>query len=75
MDLRRTVGANVRKGREALGLSQEELGFRARLDRTYVSGVERGIRNPTVMVLGRIAKALEVEPSSLLMRSPKGTNR
>lgn len=75
MDLRRTVGANVRKRREALGLSQEELGFRARLDRTYVSGVERGVRNPTVMVLSRIAKALEIEPSLLLSRSSKDVRR
>jgi transcriptional regulator with XRE-family HTH domain len=66
MDLRRVVGANVRIWRGRIGLSQEELAFRAKLHRTYVSGVERGIRNPTVVILGRLAKALNVEPAVLL---------
>ena len=61
MDLRRIVGSNV------LGISQEELAFRANLHRTYVSGVERGGRNPTVMIVGRLAKALEVEPATLFV--------
>lgn len=56
---------NVRVLREQLGISQEELGFRSNLDRTYVSGVERGVRNPTMMVLARLATALGVEPSAL----------
>jgi transcriptional regulator with XRE-family HTH domain len=49
-----------------LDLSQEELGFRAGLDRTYVSGVERGVRNPTLKVVGRLAKALGTPASKLL---------
>jgi transcriptional regulator with XRE-family HTH domain len=65
-DYRKIVGRNVRSLREQLGISQEELGFRSDLDRTYVSGVERGVRNPTVMVLARLATALDVEPSALL---------
>lgn len=65
-DYRKIVGRNVRCLREQLGISQEELGFRSDLDRTYVSGVERGVRNPTVMVLARLATALGVEPSVLL---------
>lgn len=68
VDYRKVVGKNVRELREALNLSQEELGFRANLDRTYVSGVERGIRNPTVMVLARFAIALNVSPATLLER-------
>lgn len=64
-DYRKVVGRNVRALREHLGISQEELGFRSNLDRTYVSGVERGVRNPTVMVLARLATALGVEPSAL----------
>lgn len=47
------VGENVRKAREATGLSQEELGDKQGIDRTYVSGVERGVRNPRVEVLAR----------------------
>ncbi|MBK9080735.1 MAG: helix-turn-helix transcriptional regulator [Rhizobiales bacterium] len=62
------VGENVRRAREAVGLSQEELGDKAGIDRTYVSGVERGVRNPTVKVLARLAEALETTPDKLLVR-------
>jgi transcriptional regulator with XRE-family HTH domain len=62
------VGENVRRAREAIGLSQEELGDKAGIDRTYVSGVERGVRNPTVKVLARLAEALETTPDKLLVR-------
>ncbi len=66
MDVRALVGRNVRRFRTAAGLSQEELAFRCRLDRTYVSGIERGVRNPTVLVLDRIARALGVSGADLL---------
>jgi transcriptional regulator with XRE-family HTH domain len=69
MDLRRLVGRNVRVWRNQLGISQEELAFRAELHRTYVSGVERGVRNPTVLIVGRLARALEIEPHTLLKKS------
>ena len=49
-----------------LGLSQEQLGFKAKLDRTYISGVERGVRNPTVGSLRRIAQALDTVSSAIL---------
>lgn len=65
MDVRKRVGGNVRRLREKLGVSQEELADGAGLHRTYVSGVERGVRNPTVVVLEKIAIALGVELSSL----------
>lgn len=65
MDLRRQVGVNVRLVRTRNGWSQEELAFRSGLHRTYVSGVERGARNPTVVVLGRLADALGVAPAEL----------
>lgn len=70
-DIRKIVGRNVRRLREALELSQEELGFRAGIDRTYVSGVERGVRNPTVTVLAKLAAALGSEPERLLSRNAK----
>jgi len=66
MEVRRRLGLNVRKFREERGLSQEALAFEARLHRTYLSGVERGVRNPTVVVLERIAKALKVPSAGLL---------
>lgn len=62
----RAFGAAVRERREELDLSQEELGFRSGLDRTYVSGIERGVRNPTLKIVGRLAKALGTRASKLL---------
>jgi transcriptional regulator with XRE-family HTH domain len=66
MDVRKLVGRNVRQYRERVGVSQEELAYRAGIDRTYVSGIERGIRNPTVLVLQGLAGVLKVQPSDLL---------
>lgn len=66
MDVVGLMGRNVREHRKRLGLSQEELGFRAELKRSYVSELERGRRNPTVRALGKLAEALGVEPAELL---------
>ena len=66
MDMRQRVGNNVRKFRKERGLSQEALAFECGLHRTYISGVERGIRNPTVLVLEQIATALQIPASRLL---------
>jgi transcriptional regulator with XRE-family HTH domain len=60
MDIRRKLGARVQQLRQDQGLSQEELAGRADIHRTYVSGVERGVRNPTVTVLEKIANGLGV---------------
>lgn len=65
-DLRKVFGAAVRSRRRTLGWSQEELGDRADLDRTYVSGIERGIRNPSLLTQQRIADALGVTVRDLL---------
>ncbi len=61
MDVRRRVGLNLKRLREARGKSQEELAFDSDLHRTYVSGVERGVRNPTILVLQKLAKGLKVD--------------
>jgi len=66
MDVCERVGANVRRLREAQGLSQEGLAFEANMHRTYVSGIERGVRNPTVTVLERLAEALKTSMSELV---------
>lgn len=58
MNLGDYFGAAVRRHRELMRLSQEELADRAKMDRTYVSGVERGVRNPSLEVMQRIAGAL-----------------
>ena len=66
MDFRAQLGANLKKARLAIDLSQEDLAHQAGLDRTYVSGIERGVRNPTVLVLVLLAHVLGVPPSNLL---------
>jgi transcriptional regulator with XRE-family HTH domain len=58
MDLGEHFGAAIRRHRELLRISQEELAARAHMDRTYVSGVERGVRNPSLEVMQRLARAL-----------------
>jgi transcriptional regulator with XRE-family HTH domain len=59
-------GASVRKLRESKDWSQENLAEAAKLHRTYISGVERGIRNPTLSVIIQIARALKVRPGALI---------
>jgi transcriptional regulator with XRE-family HTH domain len=68
-DWRSIVGGNVRRLRQIAGLTQEQLGFEARIDLTYVGGIERGRRNPSLLVMVRIAEALKVEPERLLERA------
>jgi len=58
VDLTRHFGAAVRQHRTLMRLSQEELAERAGLDRTYVSGIERGRRNPSLRILQKVADAL-----------------
>lgn len=59
-------GKLVRQRRNALNISQEELGYRAGLDRTYISGIERGTRNPTLTALMAIAKGLGLTVSEVV---------
>jgi transcriptional regulator with XRE-family HTH domain len=66
MEIPRRVGLNIKSARNAKGWSQEELADRAGLHRTYISGLERNIRNPTITVLKRLADALGMTTSSLL---------
>lgn len=66
MDVLHRVGQNVKRLRVAKGWSQEELADRAELHRTYISGIERGIRNPTVTVLEKVANGLECTMAMLV---------
>ncbi|ULK95985.1 helix-turn-helix transcriptional regulator [Bradyrhizobium sp. I71] len=66
------VALAVRRARQRLGLSQETLALEAGLDRTYVSQVERGTRNCTIVVLARLARALKTTPDQLLVPQKKG---
>ena len=65
-DWRRIVGANVRRLRADRQLSQEQLAFEAGIHLTYMGAIERGKRNPSLLVMVRIAKALSVQPADLL---------
>lgn len=66
MDVVQLLGANVRRYRKLRGMSQEQLALDAGMERSYVSDLERGTRNPSVRALGRLADALSVEPYTLL---------
>lgn len=66
MDVVKLLGENVRRYRKQAAISQEELSLRTGIKRSYISDLERGTRNPTVKAVGRLAEALNVEPSSLL---------
>lgn len=60
------LGENVKASRLAMGISQEELAFRAELDRTYISQIERGVGNPSLGVLLKISTVLGSEIAELL---------
>jgi len=66
------VARNIRKLRVERGLSQENLAVDAEIDRTYVSRLERGLENPTVAVLERLAKVLDVRIEDFFIVPPSG---
>lgn len=66
MDIRKRIGWNIRRLRAARELTQEDFATDSGFDRGYISGLERGVRNPSVLVLERIAKALDVDVADLL---------
>jgi transcriptional regulator with XRE-family HTH domain len=66
VDVKKRLGINLRRLREAKGLSQEAFAFEAGVHRTYVSDIERGARNPTIIVVENLAIALGVTASDLL---------
>lgn len=66
MTIHQTLGQNVKHFRKAKKWSQEELAERTGLHRTYVSGIERGIRNPTLQIVESLAKALNTTTARLM---------
>ncbi len=60
------LGLNIRHAREARELTQEKLAEKAGLDPTYISGIERGLRNPGIRNVVRLARALGLTTSELL---------
>jgi transcriptional regulator with XRE-family HTH domain len=65
-DWRAILATNVRKYRRQRKLTQEQLAFEAKIDLTYMGGIERGKRNPSLLVMARIADALGVNLPKLL---------
>ena len=66
MDMRKLVGRNVLKFRLTNGLTQEQLAEKSGHTQQYISGLERGTRNPTVVSLFELAQALKVTPVDLV---------
>ena len=66
MDMRRLVGRNVRRFREKRGLTQEELAEISGFSQQYISSLEQGCRNPTVITLYELALALGVSHVELV---------
>ncbi len=66
MDLKEIMAINMRRVRHDQGMTQEELAARAELSMRYVGSVERGRVSASVTVLGRLAKALNVDPCDLI---------
>lgn len=66
MDMRKLVGRNVERLRRAQGITQEQLAERSGFSQQYISGLENGRRNPTVVTLYEIALALNSNPVDLL---------
>lgn len=67
MDMRRLIAENFLRYRLAAGLSQREVADRMGVDRAYVSGLEMGKRNPTIITLWTIAEVLNIKPADLLV--------
>ena len=65
-DWRAVLGKNVRRLRQQRKLTQEQLAFEAQINLTYMGGIERGKRNPSLLVMARIADALGVSLPKLL---------
>jgi CheY-like chemotaxis protein len=68
-DLRTLLGTAIKSGRSQLGISQEELAYRAGLHRTYISDLERGTRNPSIESIEKLARALQVSVSALFQHT------
>jgi transcriptional regulator with XRE-family HTH domain len=65
MSIQLLFGQNVRLAREKKGWSQDRLSEESGLHRTYISGIERGVRNPTIEIVQQIAVALDVDIQEL----------
>lgn len=65
MDIKKQFGSNLRKLRQEKNLTQEELAYRAGMHFTYIGQIERGVRNPSLINLFKLSKALQVSATEL----------
>ena len=65
-DINEVFGNVIRTLRKRNGLSQETLAYRAEIDRTYMSSIERGKKNPTIKVVYKLSKALGITVSDIM---------
>ena len=75
MDLREVFAVNLRRLRNAKGVSQDELAHEAKVSRSYLSQLEKGTFYASLNVVGRLSEALGVEPAELLKMSQKRISR
>lgn len=72
--MRLLVGANFARLRRTQGLTQEQMAERSGFSQQYISGLERGRRNPTVVTLFELAQALGATPGDLIQPDPNASN-
>jgi transcriptional regulator with XRE-family HTH domain len=75
MDLRDVFATNLRRLRNARKLSQDDLAYEAEVSRSYLSQLEKGTFYASLKIVGRLAKALKVEPAELLKAPPRHRSR
>jgi len=75
MDLREVFATNLRRLRNAKGLSQDDLAYEAEVSRSYLSQLEKGVFHASLKIIGKLAEVLEVEPAELLKSPPRKVGR
>jgi transcriptional regulator with XRE-family HTH domain len=75
MDLREVFAANLRKLRNARGISQDELAYDAKISRSYLSQLEKGKFYASLKIIGKLARVLDVDAAEFLKPMPKSRTR
>jgi transcriptional regulator with XRE-family HTH domain len=70
MDVRDRLAVNLQRLRRDMGWSQEDLAYESGLHRTYISGIERAVRNPTITIIDRLASTFDIPIGELLEAPP-----
>jgi transcriptional regulator with XRE-family HTH domain len=71
VDYKQVLAENIKRIRDELDLTQEDLAYEADIDRTYISGIERAKRNPSLTLIVKLAKELKTTPAALLTPAKK----